>query len=70
MRFFDSENCDCYIPSFKGLTNSSLRERFGLEATAAAPISRLIKEAVKSGLIKPFDAETSQRYMKYIPFWA
>lgn len=66
----------CYLHSclkqvtHEGLTNSSLRERFGLESTAAAPISRLIKEAVKSGLIKPFDAETSQRYMKYIPFWA
>lgn len=33
-------------------------------------ISRLIKEALSEGLIKPFDAETSQRYMKYIPGWA
>jgi hypothetical protein len=29
-----------------------------------------IKETVSEGLIKPFDAETSQRYMKYIPGWA
>ncbi len=53
----------------EGLTNSSLRQRFGLEATSSASISRLIKEAVNAGLIKPFDSETSQRYMKYIPFW-
>ena len=53
----------------EGITNSSLRQRFGLEATSSASISRLIKEAVKAGLIKPFDSETSQRYMKYIPFW-
>ncbi len=53
-----------------GLTNSSLRTRFGLENTAAAQISRLIKEAVLRELIKPFDSETSQRYMKYIPIWA
>ena len=54
----------------EGLTNSSLRQRFGLEDTAAAQISRLIKEAVSEGHIKPFDAETSQLYMKYIPGWA
>lgn len=53
-----------------GLTNSSLRTRFGLEDTASAQISRLIKEAVLKELIKPFDSETSQRYMKYVPIWA
>lgn len=53
----------------EGLTNSSLRQRFGLGNTASAPISRLIKEAVAEGFIKPFDSETSQRYMKYIPVW-
>lgn len=53
----------------EGLTNSSLRQRFGLENTASAQISRLIKEAVAEGFIKPFDGETSQRYMKYIPIW-
>ena len=61
--------CIKYL-THEGLTNSSLRQRFGLEDTAAAQISRLIKEAVSGGLIKPFDVETSQRYMKYIPGWA
>ena len=61
--------CIKYL-THEGLTNSSLRQRFGLEDTAAAQISRLIKEAVSEGVIKPFDAETSQRYMKYIPGWA
>lgn len=61
--------CIKYL-THEGLTNSSLRQRFGLEDTAAAQISRLIKEAVSIGLIKPFDADTSQRYMKYIPSWA
>lgn len=61
--------CIKYL-THEGLTNSSLRQRFGLADTAAAQISRLIKEAVSEGVIKPFDAETSQRYMKYIPGWA
>ena len=52
------------------MTNSSLRERFGLESTSAASISRLIKEAVNAKLIKPLDPTTSNRYMKYIPAWA
>lgn len=51
------------------LTNQSLRERFGLPETASAGISRLIKEAVKQKVIKPFDPDTAPRYMKYIPFW-
>ena len=61
--------CIKYL-THEGLTNSSLRTRFGLEDTASAQISRLIKEAVLKELIKPFDFETSQRYMKYIPIWA
>ncbi len=52
------------------LTNSSLRERFGLENSASASISRLIKEAVKMEIIKPLDPATAPRYMKYIPIWA
>lgn len=52
------------------LTNSSLRERFGLENSASASISRLIKEAVTQKIIKPLDPTTAPRYMKYIPVWA
>ena len=56
--------------SHEGLTNSSLRQRFGLEDTASAQISRLIKEAVSLGLIKLFDKNTAPKHMKYIPAWA
>ena len=52
------------------LTNSSLRDRFGLEDSSAGSISRLIKEAVNNKLIKPLDPTTAPRYMKYIPIWA
>lgn len=52
------------------LTNSSLRERFGLKDSSAGTVSRLIKEAVACGLIKPLDPDTAPRYMKYIPGWA
>ncbi len=52
------------------LTNSSLRERFGLPQSSAGSISRLIKDAVSKGLIKPLDPGTSNKYMKYVPIWA
>jgi len=52
------------------LTNSSLRERFGLKDSYSGSISRLIKEAVEKEFIKPLDPTTAPRYMKYIPIWA
>lgn len=52
------------------LTNSSLRERFGLKETSAGSISRLIKETTSKEWIKPLDPATARRYMKYIPSWA
>ena len=53
------------------MTNKSLRDRFGLANTASASISRLIKETLRKELIKPFDESvSSNRMMKYIPFYA
>lgn len=52
------------------LTNSSLRERFGLPASSSGTISRLIREAVSRGLIKALDPATAPKHMKYIPEWA
>ena len=52
------------------LTNSSLRKRFGLKESSSGSVSRLIKEAVEKGILKPLDPSTAPRYMKYIPIWA
>ena len=52
------------------LTNSSLRLRFGLKESSAGSVSRLIKDAVEKGIIKPLDPDTAPRYMKYLPIWA
>lgn len=54
----------------ESLTNSSLRERFGLPVSSSGNVSRLIKEAVGQRLLKPLDPATAPRYMKYIPYWA
>lgn len=54
----------------KHLTNSSLRNRFGIESSAISNISRLIKRAKDDELIKLFAEETSNRYKQYDPYWA
>lgn len=51
------------------LTNSSLRERFGLKLTSSGSISRLIKAAMDNNYIKCIDPTTAPRYMKYVPIW-
>ena len=51
------------------LTNTSLRERFGLKVTSSGQISRLIKDVVSKDLLKPLDPTTAPRYMRYIPKW-
>ena len=61
--------CIRYVEG-EALTNSSLRERFGLKETSSGMISRLIKEAQEQKLIKPIDPKTAPRYMRYIPLWA
>lgn len=52
------------------MTNTTLRERFGIEPQNSATASRYIKEAVESGMIKPYDESASRKFMKYVPFWA
>lgn len=51
------------------ITNATLRERFGVSGSNSAQISRLIKQAVESELIKPVDPDASPKYMRYQPSW-
>lgn len=52
------------------MTNTSLRDRFGIEQKNSAMASRIIRDTVDSGLIRLYDPQTSRKYSKYIPFWA
>lgn len=52
------------------VTNTSVRERFGIEPRNSSTASRLLKEAVKAGLIVPYDASAAPKLMRYIPAWA
>lgn len=52
------------------LTNSSIRERFGIEEQNRATASRIIKDALDAGVISMYDPTAGPRNMKYIPWWA
>ena len=52
------------------MTNTSLRNRFGIEEKNSAIASRFIKEALEEARIKPYDTSASRKYMKYVPHWA
>ena len=52
------------------MTNTSLRERFGIEPQNSASASRYIKEALLSGLIELEDKKAAPKMRRYIPFWA
>lgn len=52
------------------LTNTSIRERFGIEEANKAMASRIIRDAVDANMIKPYDDNAAKKMMKYVPFWA
>ena len=51
------------------LTNTTLRERFDIAPKNSAMVSRVISDAIGSGLIKRPD-EGEERSRKYLPWWA
>ena len=51
-------------------TNSSIRERFGIEARNSATASRLIREAIEAGSLVPYDHSAAPKLMRYLPHWA
>ncbi|SOZ22158.1 conserved hypothetical protein; putative DNA interacting protein (helicase/transcriptional regulator) [Cupriavidus taiwanensis] len=52
------------------MTNASLRDRFGIPVQNSATASRLIKEAVEGGMLRPYDETAGRKFMKYVPYWA
>jgi ATP-dependent DNA helicase RecG len=62
--------CLQYV-SNKPMTNATLRVRFAIEERNYSIASRIIKETVQEGLIRPADpSNKSKPQAKYVPFWA
>lgn len=65
----------CYLHSVlkylsqEPMNNTSVRERFGISVENSAMVSRIIKQAVEAGVIKPYDPTAGPKAMRYIPFW-
>lgn len=60
--------CLKYV-SHEYLTNSSVRQRFGIEVRNSAKASRLIAEAIEAGVIVPDDPAAARKQMRYVPWW-
>lgn len=52
------------------MTNTTLRERFGIEDKNSATASRIIKETIIAGLIRCHDETAGSKARKYLPWWA
>ena len=52
----------------KKMTNTTLRERFGIEDQNAAQMSRVIRESLNEGFIVAADPDRPKS--GYVPFWA
>ncbi len=62
--------CLCYV-SGKQMTNATLRERLNIKSTNYPMASRIIRDTIEAGLIKPHaQISSSKKDAKYTPFWA
>lgn len=52
------------------MTNSSLRERFGIDPKNSATATRLMKEALKAGAVRLHDSDAPPKLRRYVPHWA
>ena len=52
------------------MTNTSLRERFGIDAKNTAMVSRIIRDTLDEKQIYIYDESVGTRARKYVPWWA
>ena len=52
------------------MTNTTLRERFGIEEKNSSMASRIIRDGIESGLIRCHDETVGSKARKYLPWWA
>lgn len=65
------QHCCLLHVSNQVMTNATLRERFRISEDDYTVASRIIRETVKEGLIRPEEAAgKSRKHARYVPFWA
>jgi len=60
--------CLCWVCK-EFMTNASLRERLGVAEKNYSMVSRVIRDALREGWIKPANPESKSTKKKYIPGW-
>lgn len=79
--FADMDKADriraCYLHAClqyvqrKQMTNTTLRNRFGIEEQNRAQVSRVISDAVEASMVQPYNPKSeSRRHASYVPYWA
>ncbi|MEG1847227.1 MAG: putative DNA binding domain-containing protein [Lachnospiraceae bacterium] len=61
--------CYFYVNEIE-VSNSVLRERFGVEEKNKATVSRIIKDTLDAGLVKLSDPNAAPKLRRYVPYWA
>ena len=56
--------------SDRRMTNAGLRKRLGIKESNASMASRVIKDTLENGWIRPHKKSQSKRDASYVPFWA
>lgn len=65
------QHCCLMYVNHQKMTNQTLRNRFNIDEANTAIASRIIKDAIEEGVIKPENPENkSKKFINYIPFWA
>lgn len=52
------------------MTNTTLRDRFGIEEKNSSMASRIIRDTIEAGLIRCHDETVGSKARKYLPWWA
>lgn len=64
------QHCCLRFVSNQITNNESIRARFKIEKQNSAQASRLLREALEAGRIKPVDPAVGTKLMRYLPYWA
>jgi len=62
-------HCCLKLVKREPMSNTTVRKRFGIEEQNKAQASRIIKQTIEAELIRPYDADSGARSMRYVPFW-
>jgi predicted HTH transcriptional regulator len=54
----------------EAMSNTSLRERFGIDTKNSATASRRLREALAEGVVKLQDESAPPKLKRYVPIWA